>query len=395
MSRAKDLEKKQAEADKKATALISDKKPRSARRPRAMSVGGIVKNDNDKYQLEKQVEELQEQLAAIKKENSSESGELVQILEDQIKNLQNKATLELDPNEIGITEFANRDTIFFHTVEFFDLIQSIVENGQAVPITVRQVNTVGSTKGSVVSGKPKYELVSGRRRLEACKYLGIKVLALRVTATDKQLTQLQVLENFRADLSYFENADNYLNMIERGFYTQTTLSKAFGLDRSTMSQHIKVAQIPKQLRDDYLISRTIQVREINGEKKEVFKLEYASSRDCYNMALELLADDSKWLDQNLQLIESHREDILAKKSLKARANFIKELVTRKPKTKKDQKLHIENNFKFGNKNFGTITASRSTGINVKINKKYYNHTIADEIEEAVANILKKHASGDT
>lgn len=80
-------------------------------------------------------------------------------------------------------------------LDIADLTESIRLNGQRVPILVRPL------------GEDRYGLIYGRRRLEACRALGLGVRAL-VTETDGPQSVLdQLLENQeRRDLSFIERA---------------------------------------------------------------------------------------------------------------------------------------------------------------------------------------------
>ena len=98
---------------------------------------------------------------------------------------------EIDPGHI---ETAGRldDRL---QIEIEGLKASIFKNGQRVPILVRPLES------------DRYSLIYGRRRLEACRELGIKVRAIVTEMEGDQALRDQLLENQeRRDLSFIERA---------------------------------------------------------------------------------------------------------------------------------------------------------------------------------------------
>lgn len=113
---------------------------------------------------------------------------------------------------------------------------SIVNNGQRVPILVRPLEG------------DRYSLIYGRRRLEACRELGIKVRAI-VTETDgDQALRDQLLENQeRRDLSFIERAlvavalleGDHLDGAER---TSRGVAEVLNLHEAAVSQLLNVVR---------------------------------------------------------------------------------------------------------------------------------------------------------
>lgn len=80
-------------------------------------------------------------------------------------------------------------------LEIAGLKASIQKNGQRVPILVRPLDS------------DRFSLIYGRRRLEACRDLGIKVRAIVTEVEGGQALRDQLLENQeRRDLSFIERA---------------------------------------------------------------------------------------------------------------------------------------------------------------------------------------------
>ena len=98
---------------------------------------------------------------------------------------------EIDPAQI-VTEGRLDDRL---QIEVEGLKNSISKNGQRVPVLVRPLEG------------DRYNLIYGRRRLEACRELGIKVRAIVTEVEGDQALRDQLLENQeRRDLSFIERA---------------------------------------------------------------------------------------------------------------------------------------------------------------------------------------------
>ncbi|MAY85190.1 MAG: plasmid partitioning protein RepB [Pseudooceanicola sp.] len=98
---------------------------------------------------------------------------------------------EIDPMQIEtVGRFDDR-----LEVDVDGLKNSISKNGQRVPILVRPLEN------------DRYALIYGRRRLEACRALNIKVRAIVTEVDGEQALKDQLLENQeRRDLSFIERA---------------------------------------------------------------------------------------------------------------------------------------------------------------------------------------------
>ncbi|MCL2811698.1 MAG: ParB/RepB/Spo0J family partition protein, partial [Clostridia bacterium] len=86
-----------------------------------------------------------------------------------------------------------------------ELAESIRHCGLLQPITVRALEA------------GRYELISGARRMAACKLLGMKRIdAIVMSASAKESALLALIENLqREDLHFFEEAEGYASVIER------------------------------------------------------------------------------------------------------------------------------------------------------------------------------------
>ncbi|MCX8280115.1 plasmid partitioning protein RepB [Phyllobacterium sp. 0TCS1.6C] len=144
--------------------------------------------------------------------------------------------VELDPELIEISFV--RDRLDEAVTEDDPLVQSIAENGQEVPILVRQHPELNG----------RYQVAYGHRRLIAVRLLGRKVRAVVRPLTDAQLVVAQGIENTaRKDLSYIERALFALSLEAKGF-GRDVIMQALNTDKTELSKLLSVARaIPADL----------------------------------------------------------------------------------------------------------------------------------------------------
>ena len=117
---------------------------------------------------------------------------------------------------------------------------SIQDGGQQVPILVRRSKT---TDG-------RYEAIYGRRRLKACRELGIKVRANVQDLDDATALLAKGLENAaRRNLSFYEKA-RFAEAIQNAGHDTATVRQVLNLSASGLSHLTKVTQnIPTKVGD--------------------------------------------------------------------------------------------------------------------------------------------------
>jgi ParB family transcriptional regulator, chromosome partitioning protein len=112
------------------------------------------------------------------------------------------------------------------------LIESIRQDGQQVPILVRQLSAAPT----------RYQVAYGHRRLAACRALGRKVLAVVRVLTDRELLVAQGQENSaRRDLSYIERAIFALNLEKRSVDREGIMA-ALSTDKTELSRLLSLAR---------------------------------------------------------------------------------------------------------------------------------------------------------
>ena len=155
----------------------------------------------------------------------------------------------LDPTTIADVLPADRLPGAFVDNFFDELLDDIKANGQHDAITVRRTE----------SG---FEIASGRRRLEACKRLGIQVLA-RIRPLDPEaMLSVQFSENERRqDISAIERARWLAQVKERYGKQVQQLADNYRLDRTTVSLYLRLApSVPMKMRHETPGNLDLRVR---------------------------------------------------------------------------------------------------------------------------------------
>jgi ParB family transcriptional regulator, chromosome partitioning protein len=119
-----------------------------------------------------------------------------------------------------------------------ELADSIRSSGLLQPILVRRVDG-------------KYQVVAGERRLRAAKLAGLQAVPAVVRDLgDRESLELAVTENvMREDLNPIEVARAYCSLQERFQLGQDEIAARIGVNRSTVSNTLRLLRLPQQLQD--------------------------------------------------------------------------------------------------------------------------------------------------
>ena len=125
----------------------------------------------------------------------------------------------------------------FDVTALQELAKSIQIHDLIQPITVAQL------------ANGKYQLIAGERRFRAAKLAGIHDLPAYIRhGNDKELLELALLENLqRVDLNEIEIALSYQRMMHELNYTQENVAERMGKDRSTVSNYIRLLELPPNI----------------------------------------------------------------------------------------------------------------------------------------------------
>ncbi|WP_419899397.1 ParB/RepB/Spo0J family partition protein [Roseomonas sp. USHLN139] len=136
-----------------------------------------------------------------------------------------------------VTDRLPRDRLpgAFDGAEFEELLEDIRANGQNDAITLRRQGE-------------GFEIAAGRRRLEACRRLGIQALARVRALDDAAMLRVQFSENERReDISALERARWFAEVRGRLPGTAREIAAQFGLDPSTLSLYLRLARFPAEI----------------------------------------------------------------------------------------------------------------------------------------------------
>ncbi|MEN8200159.1 MAG: ParB/RepB/Spo0J family partition protein [Thermodesulfobacteriota bacterium] len=122
-----------------------------------------------------------------------------------------------------------------------ELADSINEKGIIQPLVVTP------------NGDGSYGLIAGERRLRASKQVGLETVpvVIREVEGDDELLELALIENVqRKDLNPIEEAEAYEKLIKIFSYTQEQAAEKVGKKRSTVTNRLRLLQLPDFIKDD-------------------------------------------------------------------------------------------------------------------------------------------------
>lgn len=149
-------------------------------------------------------------------------------LQSSLSKLQENAVQEIDCALIDDAGFEDR--LGINSTAQKQLSESLRSYGQQVPVLLRpHPNQTG-----------RFEIVYGRRRLQAMKELGQPIKALVRQLDDHALVMAQGQENTsRQDLSFIEKASFAAQLQDAG-YERQTIAAALSIDQPMVSRMLKV-----------------------------------------------------------------------------------------------------------------------------------------------------------
>ena len=126
----------------------------------------------------------------------------------------------------------------FDEAQLQALAASLKQHDLLQAIVVRQVGN-------------RFQLISGERRFKAASLLGWKTIPARIRkATDREAAELAIIENLqRKDLGPLEKAESFKQYLKQHKCTQANLAKRLNVDRSTISNLIRLLELPEQVQD--------------------------------------------------------------------------------------------------------------------------------------------------
>ena len=131
----------------------------------------------------------------------------------------------------------------FNWDDLEELAQSIHYNGLLQPVTVRK------------KSDSRYELISGERRLRACKMAGLSTIpSIIIDIDEEKAALLSVTENLqREDLHFFEEAVAIERLIKGFGLSQEEIARKIGLSVSALTNKLQILRLPDEIRYNIMI----------------------------------------------------------------------------------------------------------------------------------------------
>ena len=196
------------------------------------------------------------------------------------------STNEINVDKISVNPFQPRSN--FNNSSLQELSVSIKNIGIIQPITVRKIDN------------NTYQLISGERRLRACKEIGLKQIPAFVReANDQDSLEMALVENIhRQDLDAIEIAISYQRLIEEINLTQEELSDKIGKNRTTISNYLRLLKldpiIQSGIRDGFIsMGHGRALININSDKDQLNIYKKIISKNLSVRNTELLVRDLK------------------------------------------------------------------------------------------------------
>jgi len=151
---------------------------------------------------------------------------------------QEGGVLALDIGEIIPNRYQPRQNFQQEALE--SLATSLKQLGLIQPIIVRKKDG------------GHFELIAGERRWRAAKIAGLsKIPAVVRDVEDQELMEWALLENIqREDLNPIEKARAYERLVSQFSLTQEAIAQRMGIDRSSVSNFMRLLQLPPELWED-------------------------------------------------------------------------------------------------------------------------------------------------
>ncbi len=139
---------------------------------------------------------------------------------------------EIKISEITLNPTQPRKTFSEDSIR--ELAETIKTHGVIQPIVVKRVNDV-------------YQLISGERRLRACKMAGfVKIPVVVKNYSDAEVMEAAIIENIhREDLNPIDEALAYQAMIDKLSLKVSDVAQRIGKNRTTVANLIRLLQLPE------------------------------------------------------------------------------------------------------------------------------------------------------
>lgn len=151
------------------------------------------------------------------------------------------AAPKLSPGEIAVDRIdpnPEQPRRRFDADALSKLSDSIEQHGVLQPVVVRRAGD-------------RYQLLVGERRWRAARAAGLAAIpAVVADVDDRDRLEIALIENVqRRDLNPIELAHAFKTLLESG-KTQDEIGRRVSLDRSTVANHLRLLDLPRELQED-------------------------------------------------------------------------------------------------------------------------------------------------
>lgn len=225
-----------------------------------------------------------------------------------------------------------------------ELAQSIQAHGLIHPPLVRP------------NGNGLYELISGERRLQACKLAKLEKIPVYVrVGSDSSSAEMALIENIqRVNLNPIEIAKALKKLIDEFNLTQEELASRLGKNRSLLANYLRLLTLPQHIQESIL-----NLHVSMGHAKAILSLE---GPDKQNLLLELILRDD-----------------LSVREAEAKASQINGKAKRKPLKYEDRNFYLEQLSEKMQHHLGTKVHIQGKGKKGRIFIDYYNYDDLDRL----------------
>jgi ParB family chromosome partitioning protein len=206
--------------------------------------------------------------------------------------MKNSLNTVLDIPVDSIIPNPNQPRKFFNEEGIKELAESIKTFGVIQPIQVRKIE------------EGLYEIVSGERRLRASKIAGEKTIpAIEVSMTDRDSAIIAIIENIqREDLSFFEEAESYRQLMTFYDLTQDQVAELLGKSQSFVANKIRLLKLDNEV-----------IREIKDKglsERHARALLRIPDPDIQMDVIEKVAKKEMTVKKTEELVEKIRQEVL-------------------------------------------------------------------------------------
>jgi len=226
---------------------------------------------------------------------------------------------------LGGLEMAKKLKIGKVEVKHEEVVQIPIENididfeEKPHPEFVKSIKKFGVlTPIEVIKEGDKYKVLDGRRRLLACRYLGLQTIpAIVVKAETNDGEVLQIIGNV-INLQRHENknmlADSIFKLVEKG-YTLYQIANLLGIKYGTVKEYLLFYKLPKEIKEAIVEGKV---------KPRVAKKLLELNENELKKAIEILQEKGKLTKNELKEIRSvdkrEAKQILKQNNIKSLLN---------------------------------------------------------------------------